>query len=161
MATNLGGAVEEVRRVYEATVLRANRKAVPRARAASAQAATFRIAAGLVLAITACTSGTVSTQGTSSPPAPNVESPSDPCATVLSQGCSGNDVIRLQELLRSKGFAKIRVDGQFGTKTLAALDAFEVACQATCHADGMVIIDGEEWRHLDGLPTVASSVGSP
>ena len=80
--------------------------------------------------------------------------PANDCATVLSQGCKGKDVTRLQRLLNSKGFAKTKVDGDFGPRTLAGLKAYESHCKKVCERDGRITIDGKEWRNLDSLATV-------
>ena len=80
--------------------------------------------------------------------------PSD-CATILQEGCAGNDVGRLQKLLNSKGFGPIRVDQLFGPQTRGALEAFERECAGHCVQDARIPIDQEEWTYLELLPTIA------
>ena len=81
------------------------------------------------------------------------------CTTVLTVGCSGHDVSRLQRLLNSKGFGPATVDLQFGPGTLAMLQAFELECP-TCTPDGRIVIDGDEWAFLESLPTIAPEENS-
>lgn len=70
------------------------------------------------------------------------------CEEVLERGCTGADVVRLQRLLRDSGVADIADDGEFGPGTEDALGRFEASC-GECVEDGMIEIDGAEWRALE------------
>ncbi len=55
---------------------------------------------------------------------------------LLLQGCTGSDVLRLQETLKERGFLTGTVDGKFGPETKKAVIAFQTA--HNLKADGIV-----------------------
>ena len=59
-----------------------------------------------------------------SPPPPRPQPPANYCPT-LQQGSTGPAVVRLQELLKSRGFYTGNIDGIFGPITRAAVVAFQ------------------------------------
>lgn len=77
------------------------------------------------------------------------EVPSEPTAnfpidTILLMGSNGPDVRILQEMLNTQQSAELKVDGIFGPKTKAAVEAFQTANQAK--VDG--IVGSETWGKL-------------
>jgi hypothetical protein len=112
-------------------------------------------------ATTTTTTGATTSTTDASPPTGGATTD---CSTLLRQGCNGNDVVRLQKLLNSKGFGRtpvdgtfgghlLLVDGAFGGQTAAALDRFEDSCSSRCTKDGRIVIDGDEWAYLESLPS--------
>jgi hypothetical protein len=78
------------------------------------------------------------------------------CESVLLQGCNTNDVRRLQQLLRERGFTTTPADGQFGPQTERALQAFEATCPS-CTRDAQIVIAGPEWTTLTQLPVIPAA----
>jgi len=63
---------------------------------------------------------------------------------ILRQGAKGSEVVTLQTRLKKRGFLKGKADGDFGKKTLAAVQAFQRRYGLT--DDG--IVGGATWRLL-------------
>jgi putative chitinase len=66
----------------------------------------------------------------------------------LKRGAEGDDVARLQRALAAKGFSPGALDGDFGSKTVAAVKAFQAA--AGLRADG--VVGHDTWNGLKPLP---------
>lgn len=100
------------------------------------------------------TSTSTSTTTTTVPKSSTSSVSSTRCVEVLQHGCEGEEVERLQRLLRTRIDGGVAVDGSFGDHTEAALRTFEqFNCPvATCTVDGRILIDGPEWVVLNDLP---------
>ena len=73
------------------------------------------------------------------------------CGDDLERGCTGEDVERLQRLLRGRIDGSVAVTGTFGDATERALLEFEDLRCDVCVVDGKIRVDGPEWKELVGL----------
>jgi hypothetical protein len=113
------------------------------------------------------TSSSTSTTSTTSAGRPTTSAPSTtvsrsttsvsttPCAVVLREGCAGQGVTDLQQLLTDRAFGTFPVDGVFGARTRDGLHAFELTCGA-CTRDDTIEVNGGEWEELRSRPVVTT-----
>jgi Putative peptidoglycan binding domain len=97
------------------------------------------------------TSSTTGSSTTTTGPSTTTVAPG--CDTLLKQGCTGEDVRKLQQLLSERGYSTAGIDGQFGPRTERGLQAFEATCD-NCTRDKQIQIDGPEWSTLVALPII-------
>ncbi|MCA8923590.1 MAG: peptidoglycan-binding protein, partial [Planctomycetes bacterium] len=84
-------------------------------------------------------------QGGAAPAPPPPASPAQPMSgPTLRLGARGNDVVRLQNALRAKGFNPVPSDGIFGNGTLAAVRRFQSSRGLA--VDG--VVGPQTWRAL-------------
>jgi peptidoglycan hydrolase-like protein with peptidoglycan-binding domain len=72
---------------------------------------------------------------------------------MLYLGQKGDDVRKLQEILRAKGYLNANADGSFGPKTMEALSAYQRAMKLKVSGS----VDADTLNSLNALTTVSGS----